>query len=58
MNLMCCLVLNDTLFRFTGVRSYICEASVSLAMVDCRDVNNQANQAELALYSRWLALIG
>jgi hypothetical protein len=23
-----------------------------------RDVNNQANQAELALYSRWLALIG
>jgi hypothetical protein len=23
-----------------------------------RDVNNQANQAELALYSRWLARIG
>jgi hypothetical protein len=23
-----------------------------------RDVNNQANQAELALYSRWLAWIG
>jgi hypothetical protein len=26
--------------------------------VDARDVNNQANQAELALYSRWLAWIG
>jgi hypothetical protein len=28
------------------------------SVVISRDVNNQANQAELALYSRWLALIG
>jgi hypothetical protein len=32
--------------------------NIEVSHLDGRDVNNQANQAELALYSRWLALIG